>query len=269
MFASRDSNPDFAAAGREFAAKANSEGDLSLILQLDVPDSYAVEEVVWNSRIEAKQDTMDAAAQADFANAIHDLLPDSGSIKTFEGFPFVQLRADAPLIERIFSLPQVVSVGEEGVGKGLLNDTIPLIDADTAYTLGATGSGQTVAILDSGVETGHSFFTGKIVSQACYSSSDPGLGPLCAHGLASGSTATGAGDPITCASNYSEACWHGTHNAGVAVGKSTVSGGYTLRGVGTSAKLITIQVYRRAAILRFAIRIAIARRSRSRTWCPA
>ena len=53
-----------------------------------------------------------------------------------------------------------------------------------------TGQGQTVAILDTGVDKNHPFLRGKVVSEACYSHNIPasGVTSLCPGG-ATASTA--------------------------------------------------------------------------------
>lgn len=46
---------------------------------------------------------------------------------------------------------------------------VPWIGADDAWALGYTGTGQAVAILDTGVDYDHEFLVGSLVSEACYS----------------------------------------------------------------------------------------------------
>jgi subtilisin family serine protease len=44
-----------------------------------------------------------------------------------------------------------------------------MIQADLALSLGGVnGAGLSVAILDSGVASGHEFLTGKVVAEACF-----------------------------------------------------------------------------------------------------
>jgi hypothetical protein len=88
--------------------------------------------------------------------------------------------------------------------------------------------------LDSGVDVAHPFLSGKVVSQACYSSTTTSTVTLCPDG-SEASTAPGSGAPC---SVVVDDCAHGTHVAGIAVGK-----GATFSGVGRDASLISIQVF--------------------------
>jgi hypothetical protein len=117
---------------------------------------------------------------------------------------------------------------------------IPWVNADDAHTLGYTGSGYVVAILDTGVDKNHGYLSGKIVSEACYSTNDPSYNStsLCPGGVTS-STANNSAMPY--AGNCpAGACDHGTHVAAIAAG--TYSG---FKGVAPNASIIAIQVFSR------------------------
>lgn len=245
-FSAADRDSTWLAAATAFVSKSEIDGQLSVVVQLALPQAIAADKIAWDARSSALQMQMAQQAVASFEAAVADLTP-SASIKTFTGLPFVQVSANADLINRIFSLPNVVSIGEEGYGKAFLYQTIPQIGADIAFGQGATGSGQVVAIIDSGVDHTNPFFTGKVVAQACYSTPDPTLGSFCAHGLTSPSQAAGSGDNCT----FNEGCFHGTHMAGVAVGTSTAGvgpGGVTLRGVAPTANLISIMDFSASSV---------------------
>ena len=59
-----------------------------------------------------------------------------------------------------------------------LIDSVPLIGMTAAYTLNATGAGQAVAVLDTGVKSNHEFLTGKVVAEACFSNAGGGGGQV-------------------------------------------------------------------------------------------
>ena len=108
------------------------------------------------------------------------------------------------------------------------------VEATEAAQLGRDGSGQTVAILDTGVDRGHSFLRRagggtKVVSEACYSADRDCPGDVTA------STAAGSGVNCTYATS---GCRHGTHVAGIAAGR-----GAAFSGVAPNADLIAIQVF--------------------------
>ena len=82
--------------------------------------------------------------------------------------------------------------------------------------------GQTIAVLDTGVDKRHPFLSGKIVSEACYSTTNVGsqVSSVCPGGVQE-STAPGSGVP--CDLSIS-GCYHGTHVAGAwAVLRSAVA----------------------------------------------
>ncbi|MGR9051353.1 MAG: S8 family serine peptidase [Gammaproteobacteria bacterium] len=118
-----------------------------------------------------------------------------------------------------------------------LADSVPSINGDYVWNEGYTGQGQSVAILDTGVESTHSFFAdsasaSRIVSEACYSTTSVSNSTtaLCSDG----STAAGSGANCTGISG----CNHGTHVAGIAAGKNS-----SLSGVAPDAPIIAIQVF--------------------------
>ncbi|HKX27678.1 MAG TPA: PA14 domain-containing protein, partial [Blastocatellia bacterium] len=113
--------------------------------------------------------------------------------------------------------------------------SIPIVGADKAWAAGYTGEGKVVAVLDSGVDKNHSFLAGKVVSEACYSTTDLEIGfnSLCPGGAPS-STAADSG--LNC--TFGRQCAHGTHVAGIATGKAA-----DISGVAREARLISIQVF--------------------------
>jgi len=101
---------------------------------------------------------------------------------------------------------------------------------------GFTGSGQTVAILDTGVDKTHPFLADKIVAEACYSTT---YAPDSATAVcSSGSTAAGSGLPCAISG-----CEHGTHVAGIAAAAEHPTD--SILGVAKDATVIAIQVFSR------------------------
>lgn len=165
------------------------------------------------------------------------------TVKRFKVVSGMALEVDLAALQLLSSDPNVVSIQEDVAVPPALYQSIPLVDANDAWTMGYSGAGQTVAILDTGVNKYHSFFSGKVVSEACYSTTDAesSVTSFCPGGVES-STATGSG--ANCPSSIS-GCDHGTHVAGIAAGKNGASSYGTLHGVARDAKIIAIQVFSR------------------------
>ena len=95
----------------------------------------------------------------------------------------------------------------------VLTDSTPLVEADQAWNAGYNGSGTVIAVLDTGVDKAHPFLTGKVVEEACYSKTEPGVSQtLCPNGL---DQQIGPGAAVPCTLTN---CFHGTHVAGIAAG---------------------------------------------------
>lgn len=162
-------------------------------------------------------------------------------IKKFKHIPYTAMAVDSNALDALIANPLVVSIEEDKLVPAILTESVPLIKADQAWGLGYTGSGWTVAVLDSGVDKTHSFFpAGKVVAEACFSTTDAGqhAETVCPDGNES---QTGAGAGIQCGgANGTEidGCKHGTHVAGIAAGKSA-----SINGVAKEANIIAIQVF--------------------------
>ena len=164
--------------------------------------------------------------------------------------PMVVTTVDAAGLAALQGDPRVVQVSRNGYHFADVSRTtnITNIGAAPAWSQGFTGAGQTIAIVDTGVDSTHAFLAGKVVSEACFSSStaptdnDP-LGHStagCPGADPTQSTAAGSGVPCPLAFE----CDHGTHVAGIAAGGTGVTvGGQVFSGVAPGANLIAIDVF--------------------------
>jgi subtilisin family serine protease len=149
------------------------------------------------------------------------------AFRSFDSVPFVAMEVSPEELDGLASDPNVISISEDRILKPFLAQSAPLVEADKAWTGGYSGIGQTIAIVDTGVDKNHPFLAGKVVSEACYSI----LGS-CPGGVTA-STAAGSGMPCSHSS-----CGHGTHVAGIAAG---LGSGFS--GVARNANIIAIQVF--------------------------
>jgi subtilisin len=162
------------------------------------------------------------------------------NIRRLRFHPFIAMTVDATALGALLADPEVTSVSEDGLIYPLLADTIAITRATSAWADGFRGSGQTVAVIDSGLDTAHPFFAGKVVDEACFSNPDVGATTLCPNGQFQ-QFGPGAGVPC---SEMNIGCWHGTHVAGIAVGnygRMTETSG----GVAPSANVMSIQVFQK------------------------
>ena len=189
-----------------------------------------------------------AMADARSVNAI--FASSSGNnrvIRSYNNFPLLAIEVSENAVPALRNAPGVVSLMPDVPEPPALDSSLPVINADDVHTLGWDGTGFTIAILDTGIDQDHPFFTGRIVSQACYSNHDPGNNEfsLC-PGNATSSTAAGSADIDTAAcNNEGNLCDHGSHVAGIAAGDGTGVIGAPAAGVAPGANIIAIQVFTR------------------------
>ncbi|CAG0947431.1 partial Minor extracellular protease vpr, partial [Anaerolineae bacterium] len=160
--------------------------------------------------------------------------------RKFEFMPYLVMEVDANALAFLASSPSVASIVEDKPRAPSLAESTALIGATNAWASGYAGAGQTVAILDTGVDKTHSFLTNKVVSEACYSTTSTGVSSSVCPGGVNQSTAPGSG--VNCDVTV-EGCDHGTHVAGIAAGKDP--GGLGFSGVARDANIIAIQVFSR------------------------
>ncbi len=213
-------------------ARAEEEGSVRLIVGVDA--GFVPEGELADGRAVAAQRRRAAAVRRQLLArlAAHPL----ENVREFATIPFLALTTDALGLAAVLADPAVVSVEEDEAVPPSLADSVPLVGAPGAWEVGATGAGQTVAVLDTGVQRSHPFLRDQIVAEACYSSDTSISSSVCPNGRES---QVGTGASQHCPLGVS-GCDHGTHVAGIAVGRT---GGR--RGVAPEASLIAVQVFSR------------------------
>jgi hypothetical protein len=156
-------------------------------------------------------------------------------IHEFVDAPFVALDIDASALAELESAGSpAVRVFEDRLLAPTLMQSVPLIEAHLAHQAGLNGSGTVIAVIDSGVDRTHEFLAPRVVAEACFASAESGTGGDCPNGEA---TEIGPGAAESCAF-APQACRHGTHVAGIAVGSQP-----EFSGVAPAAGLIAVQVF--------------------------
>lgn len=206
---------------------ANGER-VRVIVQLRSPATWQSLDMSQSALVESVSDVADRVLSG---------LPRGKAVRRFPDLPVLALTVDAQELDALRRSADVLHIREDVLRKPRLAESVPLIGAPTAWAAGATGSGWAVAVLDTGVDQSHPFLSGKVVSEACYSTTDAGsaASSVCPGGINS----TAAGSGVACPSSVA-GCSHGTHLAGIAAGT-----GASFSGVAKNASVISIQVYSR------------------------
>ena len=171
----------------------------------------------------------------------------------YKSIPYIAMEVSPEALAVLELTPEVLDIEEDmlmplpdpvqpsapaGLDQPMLNNTVNITGASNAWSMGYTGSGWYVAILDTGIRKTHEMFAGKTIVEACYSLGWDGEGPAgdCPNGL---TTMTGPGAAVHFASSY-KGYDHGTHVSGIAAGK-----GPAISGVAKDANIIAVQVFSR------------------------
>lgn len=210
------------------AAQLAAKGNVPLIVELAVPgyDPAALNQV----QAAAAQEAAIATAQSALLSRLAGYAPTN--VKIYPYVPYLALTVDSiAALTALYADPVVVAIFEDIPVPPLLDESVPLIRADSAHIIFYTGNGQAVAVLDTGVDKSHPALAGKVISEACYSTNNAAQGSssFCAGGVAS-STATNSG--VNCVATVN-GCDHGTHVAGI------------VAGVAPQASIIAMQVFSR------------------------
>jgi subtilisin family serine protease len=212
-----------APVAEEAIAQAEREGRARVIVRL------AAEAPPPGRREAAQARAARSLAIAQAAGRVLGRLGGAGrpGLRSYEGLPFLALEARPAELQRLAQDPEVLAIEQDRELQLSIAQSIPWIDADVTKSAGFDGSGWAVVILDSGVESSHSWLAGRVVEEACFSA-----GGDCPNGQ---STQYGPGSAAPC--TYASTCFHGTHVAGIAAGLT-----WPAHGVAPGADVIAIQV---------------------------
>ncbi len=158
--------------------------------------------------------------------------------RRYTSIPQLALEIDAAALAALENAPDdVAAVHPDELLRPILAESAPLIQADQLWAAGYDGAGTTIAIVDSGVDASHPFLSGKVVEEACFSTTMTGTTQsLCPNGQES---QIGPGSAAPCPLFD---CIHGTHVAGIAAGDGA-GAGQSFSGVAKGANLMAVQVF--------------------------
>jgi subtilisin family serine protease len=224
-------------------AKTSESGSVLVLAELALPAPFTAEA---ESGAQAVLDQRAAIAAATAAVLAALEGTEAQPAATFTTIPYLALRVDAKALLILASLPEVASIEEDVPAAPALASSTQLIGLPAAWASGVEGNGQTVVILDTGIDTDHSFFASRLVDGACFSNANgaggytsacPG-GGVTQYGVVAAESDTS--NPA-CWNGASSLCAHGTHVAGIAAGGDD----NTFDGVARKANIIAIQVFTR------------------------
>jgi subtilisin family serine protease len=211
---------------KELSAKLQKTRAARVIVQLRV--AFRPEGAMRQAAERLAQRASIRQTQDELLSGFH--LRNPRSLKRYKYVPLLAFSVDAVGLEALRLSSKVSDIYEDEPIKAaqIQSPTVASIGASNVWTMGYTGQGKAIAILDSGVDKNHSSLSGKVVREACTSTDDLDfeISSLCPGGATEGD---GSGLHCTVAGEEEE-CAHGTKVAGVAVG------------VAPGANLISIQV---------------------------
>jgi subtilisin len=219
------------------STKAIDEGSVQVMVVLkEQPDAFGLPQSLRQqdgeqTQIESQQDALMADVPIHRKN----------TIKRFSHLPFLGLSADADELKRLRASPQVAEIIEDKMNFPLSHEiSIAKIGADAGWGLGYTGAGQTVAILDNGVDKNHPLLVNKVVKEACFSTANKKqkVKSSCRKNRKKDLKVGSAS--VTCGFQNFD-CSHGTLLAGLTAGKSSAA---NLAGSGAApqASIIAVKV---------------------------
>ncbi len=160
---------------------------------------------------------------------------DAGPVERLESLSSVVVEVGSSGLDRLLRSPRVRSVEADVAFSVGMAESLAVVEADQLQAAGVDGSGRAVAIIDTGVDRTHPFFTGRVVAEACFSTDAGVRESLCPNGS---TVQIGEGAGVHCDLEKSSMCFHGTHAAGIAAGAHDTYGG-----VAPGADIVAIQAF--------------------------
>ena len=218
-------------------SQAKSIGRVKVIVRVQAP--FAAEPSLSEALITAQRSSIGLAQDqviAELRNAGKAPL----KAYKYKYVPYLALTVDKAGLAALAGSSMVTAIQEDTADSASVEWSVGLIGASTLQSGGVAGSGMAIAVLDTGVDKNHPFLRGSVVSEACYSSSDPGrVYSLCPGGALESIKAGSALPYGRCSAGK---CDHGTHVAGIAAGRADIAGSPG-PGVAPEAPVIAVQVF--------------------------
>ncbi len=159
--------------------------------------------------------------------------------RDYQSVPYLVLEVDEPALRGLLADESVASIEENAAGELTLDGSSDIVGATAAQGRGYGGAGQVIVIIDTGVDSAHPFFRGRIIAaaEACFSGFERAA-TVCPNGT-DRQLGPGAARPCSIVDSNPFYCDHGTHVAGIAAGRDAGRG---FSGIAPDAMIIPIQV---------------------------
>lgn len=233
--------PSYAAAAQqalpEVRERAQRAGIVRVIVELKLPMPHVPEGNLPAPAVLGQR--REIASRA--AQVLSALPPGSHrTVRRYQTVPYIAIEVTPAALDMLETLSDdVVRVSADTILKPLLADSVPLVGGDQAWAGGYDGSGTAIAVLDTGIDAAHPFLAGKVVEEACYSSTVAGTSETYCPNGSDEQIGPGAGAPCPLSD-----CFHGTHVAGIAAGFDAANS-LQPPGVAKGALLMAVQVFSR------------------------
>lgn len=214
----------------DLLAEADEKGTVCVIVELDV--RIRPEGTIKNPQVVEQQRQKIAKAQEKVLGDLKGF--NVQTVKRFKTMQFMAMEVDASALKTLHDVPEVLNISKDTLLSPFLSESTETVGAVSAWNQGYSGKGQTIAILDTGVDKNHPFLKGKVVAEACFSTTAQSITTsVCPNGALK---AEGDGTAAPCRDVFG--CHHGTHVAGIAAGNQP-----NIAGVAKDAKIIAVQVF--------------------------
>lgn len=205
-------------------AAANGASVRVLVMLHEAPEPLRKSKEL-SARVQRIHQEVDAVL-SDLPKALYTLR------RRFQAVPGFAIETQNSGLDVLESDPRVQSVGLDVGGSGagtVAPDAASVLNQVSALRgLGLDGTGMKVAVIDSGIDTDHVDFTGRIVAQQCFCAGVAGSVGCCPNGL---DTQSGPG-------SAEDTHGHGTNVSGIILG----AGGVAPRGALPAASLVSVKV---------------------------